>query len=527
MASSSSRAAGDGSGGPLMGSVYTSEGLRRSARIAALQKVLPGVESATTGISDKEIDDMANDLATQLNIAGGSKKLRRLRGGGVVEEAKAKAAFAKSVAMMTVYTITDIAAIAVKEGADPARHATTIAVEYLTRELTPLGGAGVRFVSILAGLANQLFRAGVTLVMLPVATAGFTANFISKVISNFNDWGRSASAELLGDAKAIAAANAAVGSLKQAGVTAGIGLVVANQVGLLPMSALLAAILFSIQVNIGTGVGRGYVVAGFYAWYLGQSAAKRAEINAAAKQYADSASSAAAGGAVAAARTLAPLLATAAAATAEATTAATKAGIAAMTGKNAFQAVAAGAAAANAEVVAPGSRPAATQDISSEAAVNAALTAATRAAAIAASKAEDAAPGAAVGAPGAEVGPEDGAASAASSSSSSSAAPVAVGLRRSRIGVGSKQRRYRDEDEDDELVASSSSSGPGAAGEGLPEQGRRKQRRGKTDLSAASEEFIPGEGKGGRRKTKKGKSKRRVTRRRKAQKIMGTPVFIY
>jgi hypothetical protein len=89
-----------------------------------------------------------------------------------------------------------------------------------------------------------------------------------------------------------------------------------NQLGLLPVSAVLAGILFALKVNFGTGTGRAYLVSSFYTWYRTQTPDDQKAIKDAAAEYAIKSGAAAQSGAAAAkeageaaAAVLAPLLA--------------------------------------------------------------------------------------------------------------------------------------------------------------------------------------------------------------------------
>ena len=326
----------------------------------------------------------------------------------------AKIAFTKSMTLMATVSAKNIGVLALEwaktQGAGlAARPEPEIVKNYLLRELTPLGAVGMKAGTIITRLVEQFFlKTPVSILMLTVATAGALANFVRFILQKSNEWARASSDLLLSDERAEAAAAAALESVKSVGTTIAVGAFVANQVGALPMSAILAAILFTLQVNLGTGGGRAYLVSGFYAWYKSQSEPERQAFKAAAIQYGAAAKDAAKSTAeeakvkvADAAAALGPLLAKA------------RRG-----GKNAFQSVAAAVAKATRKEA-----PAAPQG---DAAAQAALT--------------------------------DGGPAAA--------------------------------------IAAGAEGGTGAAS-------------------------------GGRRKTRKQSVKRRVTRRRKAQKVLGTPVFIY
>lgn len=367
----------------------------------------------------------------------------------------------KVVAMAAIFNSKE----AVKDGwatSEPMRQASK---KFFIENYGPLYTTGGRLLGIIGGLADQLIvKVPVTTVMLTTAAAGYTLNFFSWVFRQYNDLGRAVAEDLLSDERAKSAAAAAVGNAKEALKTVGVVAFVANQLGLLPVSAVLAAILWQLQATLGTGGGRAYLVGGFYAWYQGQSPATQTAIKTAAKKYAADAQSAAKKNAPAvkaaageSAAVLATLLAKGSAATGNAFQAVAKA----ITNNNGTVSVAAPAA---------------------EAPVQTALVEGAPAAALAA---EQAGAGAAPGPDVAAVG--DG-------------APAAVGA--------PKVRKSKRAAPLDPSVAAAQAFVPGSA-------------------AASADAMVDVGHAGGRRKTRKLKSKRRVTRRRKAQKILGTPVFIY
>jgi hypothetical protein len=357
--------------------------------------------------------------------------------------------------MMVVYTSGGWAGDALEAAAGPSK-------EYITREIvTPLLGTGTRLALIALKVADQLIiKTPVTVLIGTAATVGAVGNFAGELLRIFNTWGRNTSAALLDDKTAADAAAAAVASTKAAVMTGAVAVGVAQQLGLLPLSAILAAILFSLQINLGTGGGRAYVAASLYRWYVMQTPEAQMQIKAAATQYAQSTRAAASSGAEAskeaaraAAATLGPLLASAAAG-----------------GANAFQTVA--QSCSRPPPGGPEPAPAVVPPPTTGDGAGAALVEGAPAASIAA---------AAEGATSVEEGPR----------------PAKKAVKKASRG------RLPAE------VANAPEFVPAPAAVGAPGDG-----------DAAM-------GKGGRRKTKKVKSKRRVTRRRKATKVLGTPVFIY
>jgi hypothetical protein len=163
-------------------------------------------------------------------------------------------------------------------------------LEYLkSRIADPLKPIVKRVKDITLTLADRLFQVPVTGLKLSFGGLGFTMNFVSKVVEKLNDWGGKSADYLLSDDTAKKAADVATASIKDVGKTGAVAAFVLNQIGVLPLSAVLAGILFTIQVNLGSGAGRAYLVTGFYAWYNSQPDAKRKEIDKAASEYATSA----------------------------------------------------------------------------------------------------------------------------------------------------------------------------------------------------------------------------------------------
>jgi hypothetical protein len=447
-----------------------------SARIAKLE-----AEKAITAILSPEnlgeavTDDVISGMVAEMGESGieipppdGGK---RQRGGDVWGDIQERTGFVKAVTMMFLYVSGQIASEAVKAGGPPA-------VEYLkTNVIDPLLKTGSRLSVIALGLSHQLLiKAPITAAVLSASGLGYTANVVSKVIEQFNNWGERTSEYLLSDDAAIAAATAAVATTKQAGVTAVVGVAAANQLGLLPLSTLLAAIFYALQVNLGTGTGRAYVITSFYAWYVAQPAATQATIKAEAEKYGNAAKSAAKSAAgptknaakaaaLAAAGTLGPLLSAAASTGAEA-------------GKNAFGVVAGALRRQQAESASTGAPIQVAEAIAAEAAVP---TAAGAGSAEAVSVLESGLPAA-------------------------TAAAEEVAKGEFAMGV----------------------AGPAMAPpKGKVARGSRKLSASAAPFSSAADGGPAPMREGGRRKTKKVKSKRRVTRRRKATKVLGTPVFIY
>jgi len=343
---------------------------------------------------------------------------------------------------------------------------------YLSSRLGKMGPRLQKLGSIVLTFADRSFQLPVTAANVAMASLGFTVNFVSYIFDKVNTWGEQGADYLLSDDTAKKAADAATNSIKSVGATAAVGVVAANQLGVLPLSAVLAAVLFTIQSQLGTGAGRAYLITGFYAWYRTKSSEEQQVIKAAAEEYAEAAKEAAKTGIAAAkpgikkaADTLGGLLSKKSKVAASSALAAAGAG---GTDKNAVQAMVTeqGAPAGGASV-----------DVADIPAVLVSGAAAAGLAVVANEKAPLAVKAPAVAAAEAVAARAPRRARGALPLPLSAQAPAFV----SRAAVG---------------------EGDGAAS-AMDERGGR------------------------RRKTKKVKSKRRVTRRRKVTKVLGTPVFIY
>ena len=449
---------------------------------------------------DKNTDAVLNDLVQSLQTltvhATGGKGKRQRGGddnlddiaamvpgieGGVfnvilttVQNNEEKIAVAKTIVQMAAYNAMWLAGEAVKPTAD-----------YLYKELAdPLLKPGMKLAKIGLGLANQLVRVPITLALLSGASLGMTVNVAGKLLDMFNTWGRGTAGWMLQETTAKKVADAAVKDAKTIATTAGVAAIAANQLGVLPLSAVLAAILFSVQVNFGTGVGRAYVVSSFYTWYVSRPDEEKKAIKAAATQYAKDAGAAAKKGAKDvkdaaknAAAALGPYLVKGGA------SAAAGAGAAG----NAFKAV--GEAIRANWTGPPGSAPAAAaiESSSNEEEGKVAAAAAAEAVAIAASQVIGDAPAAAEAA-------EEQVLNGVVAQAEAAAAPAAAG--------------------EPEVVPP-------------PAQVVAAAKKERARRSTRGAEVGAWTGVKGGRKTRKQSTKRRVTRRRRAPKYLAAPVFAY
>jgi hypothetical protein len=240
--------------------------------------------------------------AIQAPAKGGRSQKRRMRGG----DPRENVAVVKAVVLMVAYNTARVAA-----GLAPP------AVDFIRRELSPLFPAGGRALEIAADLALQIFRTPITLALLTVGGVGYTANVASKVVKRINEWGRGMSATLLSEEAAENAADAAFATGTATVKTVVVSAAVLNQLGLLPLSAVVAILLVGLKANLATGTSRAYLVASFYAWYLGQPEDKQTEINKVASEYAAAAAAGVTEAAKEAGAALGDLLATASPAAAE------------------------------------------------------------------------------------------------------------------------------------------------------------------------------------------------------------------
>lgn len=214
-------------------------------------------------------------------LGGENVDIMRLYGLTDLQTVQETAAYMKAIVHMAVFNAKE----ALKEGWSTSEEMRRQSANYFRENYAPLYAVSAKVLEIILGLAEQLIvKLPVTVAMLTGGSFGFTANFFRWVFTKVNDYGRGVSEYLLADDTAKKAAEAALGTTTEALKTGVAVAFIANQLGLLPVSAVLAAILWQIQASFGTGAGRAYVMASFYAWY--QSQDNRAELDAAIKDYA-------------------------------------------------------------------------------------------------------------------------------------------------------------------------------------------------------------------------------------------------
>lgn len=306
---------------------------RRSELLGRIRKIEPGgeerivsarlnpelvaaIDTAITEEGEPTYADVQKVLAAlkipdprDPRAAGGSRKYV----GGSKEE---YIAFIKSTTLLMLYSAGGLLSQGAKTAAPPVK-------AYVAELFEPLGGAANKLGKIALALADEVVRVPITVALISGAGAGYTANVAAKVIKSFNQWGKGTAEYLLSDRAAEIAAAAAVASTKDIAITTMVGGIALNQLGVLPLSAVLAIILMALKANLGTGPGRAYLVASFYTWYIAQDDPTKLTIQTAAMEYGKAAKTKSVEAATKAAKKLGPLLAAAG-------------GV----GKNAFKAVA-------------------------------------------------------------------------------------------------------------------------------------------------------------------------------------------
>jgi hypothetical protein len=222
------------------------------------------VEATAAEYTDEELNDMItliNEIeetdVSSLETPPTAGKRKKMRGGAKKEEVVAK----------------------LKDYAKAA-------LEYAKKETGPIGSSGVTLTVSAAKLAQEgLVRVPVSVAVLTLSGTTFAANFFTSLFAKFNSWARTSGANLENMDTAEAAATAATQDLPSIAKTTAVGVVVFNQLGLLPLSAVIAAILYSFQLNVGTGPGRSLMIAQFYAYYVSRSPDQQKKVLELARSY--------------------------------------------------------------------------------------------------------------------------------------------------------------------------------------------------------------------------------------------------
>jgi hypothetical protein len=156
-----------------------------------------------------------------------------------------------------------------------------------------------------------IVRVPISLIVATGTGALYTVELVTQVINRFNDWATDEKGGLQTDYSTQAAQAAADAiQLNAANLLTGAatGTFILADLGLVPVSAVLAALLFTLKVSFGTSGGRAYLLTGFSAWYASQTPVFQAEFKKGAEEYAQSVKEGAADGIAKAAQTLGPLL---------------------------------------------------------------------------------------------------------------------------------------------------------------------------------------------------------------------------
>jgi hypothetical protein len=159
-------------------------------------------------------------------------------------------------------------------------------LNYAIAETGPVGASVVNLTRSVGNLAQEaVVRAPVSVAVLSVSGTTFTVNFFASLFEKFNTWARMSGTTLGNMETARAAAAAATADLPSIARTTAVGVVVFNQLGLLPLSAIVAAIVFAFEANVKTGPGRSLLIAQFYTWYISRNPDEQKEILKLARTY--------------------------------------------------------------------------------------------------------------------------------------------------------------------------------------------------------------------------------------------------
>ncbi len=455
-------------------------GLRFSARLnkdRAKEIVDASINAAAIELSDAELEAVVSDIETQLEAKTGKKggaKSKKRGGDGETEGGPDRATKMERL-----------------------KAAMARVLAYAAEETGPIGTSAKALAVSTGRLAQEaIVRVPVTLTVLTVSGGTLTANFLTSLFAKFNQWGRATATKNEDPATAEAAAVESVKDLKRIAQTTAVGVIILNQLELLPMSVVLTVILYALRVNFATGPGRSLLVSQFYTWYIVQPKEVRDKLKTDAEAYATQAKAAGSEAAKTAGALAGTLL---------------KAG---ESGKNAFQIIKEAAVAAGAKAVtAPAEKATAAKEVEGAAKAVVAVV----------QNLESSSSSSSSSSAAAAVGMPPPSSSSSSSSSSSNAAPLITGgpaavevsrststLRRrpfvppaaeAERSVGRKSSRGADSD-----ISSTERS---------PVSTRPVTRGMAPAVSPATKR------KGGKRKTVR-KIKRRVTRRKPKM-----PTFVY
>jgi hypothetical protein len=239
-----------------LGRVPGPEGTMISARLRAAREAAGQIAAATAAETpyEGELDKIVAEIKSEMAKTGSSRKHK----GG---DKAAAIAYLKNLAQSFV--------------------------EYGTTELAPLGAPVASLARGTVGLTQEVvIRVPVTIAALTISTTALSANFFKSLFAKFNAWGRANAVTLSSELTAEQAADAAVKDIPSIAKTSALTVVFFNQLGLLPLSAVLAAILFAVRANVSTGPARSLLISQFYTWYIMKPTNEQQEFIKAAKDYA-------------------------------------------------------------------------------------------------------------------------------------------------------------------------------------------------------------------------------------------------
>ncbi len=245
-------------------------GLRRSIRIADAMEVAEDATEETLAENPAaDVEDLADAVAAELakfdngkisglvdkqEIAPGGGRRRKVRGG---QPKRAKAEDGSAAVPTTTSKM------------DYLKKVGAAILEYAQKELAPIAPAGKAVVTGSVGLTQEVVvRVPVTLVTLTLSGTALSVKFFRALFAKFNAWGRASAVDLASDLTAEKAADAAVEDIPAIAKTSAVTIVFFNQLGLLPISAVIAAILLAVKANVSTGPARSLLISQFYAWYI-------------------------------------------------------------------------------------------------------------------------------------------------------------------------------------------------------------------------------------------------------------------
>lgn len=238
---------------------------------ASIDQIAADVNTALNSIGQGELSTEAEEMAMR-----GSRR-RKLRGG---DNKRSKVGPGTAVPSTTT------------SKTEYLKNVGAAILEYAQREIAPIGPSGMAVATGAVGLAQEVVvRVPVTLVTLTLSGTALSVKFFRALFAKFNSWGRTSAERIRSDLSAEQAADAAVKDIPSIAKTAAVGVVFFNQLGLLPLSAVLAAILFAVKANVSTGPARSLLISQFYAWYIMKTPKEQAAFLQNAKTYAAAAAS--------------------------------------------------------------------------------------------------------------------------------------------------------------------------------------------------------------------------------------------